>query len=100
MLAAALLVGAFAVAMLDRWRKRQLNETFTAHDQLTSFRLLYERGELSQEEFERVRKQLLTRLKRQEAARPAPPLDVLPEAPPEDPTAAPDDPPAPPAPAP
>jgi len=68
LLAGALLVGAFVVALFDRWRKRRANETFSAHDQLTSFRLLYERGELSREEFERIRAQLLARLKASETA--------------------------------
>jgi hypothetical protein len=68
LLAGALLVGAFVVALFDRWRKRRANETFTAHDQLASFRLLYERGELSKEEHERIRARLLERLKATELA--------------------------------
>src|SRR5579871_2137594 len=63
LLAGALLVGAIVVAFFDRWRKRRANETYTTHDQLTSFRLLYERGELSQEEYERIRVRLLAQLK-------------------------------------
>jgi hypothetical protein len=69
-LAATLFVGAVAIALIDRWRKRELNETYSAHDQLASFRLLYERGELSAEEFDRVRRQLLSRLKHEAAAPP------------------------------
>ncbi len=63
LLAGALLAGAVIVAFVDRWRKRGANETFNTHDQLASFRSLYERGELNKEEFERIKAQLLTRLK-------------------------------------
>jgi hypothetical protein len=65
--ALALLVGAAIIAVFERWRKRQANETYTAHDQLTSFRLLYERGELSQQEYDRIKKQVMTKLKTGEA---------------------------------
>jgi hypothetical protein len=73
LLAGTLFVGAIAIALIDRWRKRIQNETYSAHEQLASFRLLYERGDLSAEEFERVRKQLLGRLKHEGTApKPAP----------------------------
>lgn len=68
LLAGTLFVGAIAIALIDRWRKRLQNETFSKHEQLASFRMLYERGELSAEEFERVRTQLLNQLKRQGTA--------------------------------
>src|SRR5436309_8249967 len=71
LLAGALILGAAVLALIDRWRKRQTNETLATHDQLASFRLLYERGELSHDEFERIRQQLLVRLKTGPA--PAPP---------------------------
>ena len=63
MLAGALFLGAMILALVSRWRKRQENETLTTHDQLAQFRVLYERGELSAEEFDRVRRKLLARLK-------------------------------------
>jgi uncharacterized membrane protein len=87
LLAAILIIGAVVVALFDRWRKRQANETFSTHDQLASFRLLYERGELSREEFERVRRQLMERLKASEVRSEPPLADAtgsVPEAPPAD----------------
>jgi len=62
-LLAVMLVGIVAFALVDRWRKRQANDTFTTHDEMASFRVLYERGELSRDEFDRIRGRLTTRLK-------------------------------------
>ena len=81
-LAGALLVGAILIALVDRWRKRAANETFSTHDQLASFRLLYERGEMTQEEYDRVRQQLLVRLKK---GPPPLPAKAPPSPPPADP---------------
>jgi hypothetical protein len=88
LLALALLVGAGIIALVERWRKRQTNETFTAHDQLASFRLLYERGELDQQEYDRIKKQLLVKLKTGDLTAVAPEVvepkeSPLPEVPPE-----------------
>ncbi len=59
-----LLVGALVIALVDRWRKRaQHAERQSAGDQLSHFRELYERGELSREEYERVRALLSERLR-------------------------------------
>lgn len=77
--AAVVIIGIIAFAMIDRWRKRQLDETFTPHDQLASFRVLYERGELSREEFDRIRKQLLVRMKRMTLGEKLPPVDPPPK---------------------
>jgi hypothetical protein len=64
-LAAVLLAGAVVIALLDRWRKRSEPPTLTANDQLAAFRELYERGELSQEEFERLRVKLSGKLRKE-----------------------------------
>src|SRR5947209_5405686 len=65
-LIATLLLGAVIVAWLDRWRKRGgARDTLTPADQLTAFRQSYERGELSQEEYERVRAKLAPKLRQQ-----------------------------------
>jgi hypothetical protein len=74
-LAGAVLVGAAIITLLDRWRKRagQIEEC-TANDQLAQFRLLYEQGALSKEEFERIRATLTERLREE--------MDVPAEAPP------------------
>jgi hypothetical protein len=60
-----LLLGALIFAWLDRWRKRADREVVTPADELTAFRLSYEQGELSQEEYERIRARLAPKIKRQ-----------------------------------
>lgn len=71
-LVAVLMLGAVLIAWISRWHRRLERETVTAHDQLTTFRLLYERGELSEDEYQRIRQQLLPRLREESGvARPA-----------------------------
>jgi len=60
-----LLLGALIFAWLDRWRKRADRAVITPADELTAFRLSYERGELSQEEYERIRARLAPKIKQQ-----------------------------------
>ena len=52
-----LLVAALVIYFVDRWRKRAAaaQEEAECSDQLSHFRSLYERGEMSQEEYDRVR---------------------------------------------
>ena len=69
-LAGVLLVGAIVLAWADRWRKRQLSEPGPA-EQLGSFRAMYERGELSKEEYERIRRRVAARTQNRPAAPPA-----------------------------
>jgi hypothetical protein len=54
-LAGALLLAAIAIAVASRWRRRPGDERLTPTDQLSHFRSLYERGEISAEEFHRLR---------------------------------------------
>lgn len=71
-LAAALLLGAVVIALIHRWRQRNsLREDLSPSAQLAQFRSLYEKGALSQEEFERLRNLLGTRL-REDLGVPAP----------------------------
>ena len=60
-----LLLGAVIFAWLDRWRKRGDRDRLTPTDQLTAFRQSYERGELSQEEYQRIRAKLAPRVRQQ-----------------------------------
>jgi multidrug resistance efflux pump len=93
-LVGALLGGAIVLYLIDRWRKRGAAEeeaAATPNDQLSRFRSLYERGEMSREEFERV-KALLTGQLRRELNVPAPaapaesrPVDTNIQAAPPDP---------------
>src|SRR5262245_59174887 len=52
LLAGTVLAGAIVLALVDRWRKRQANETLSTHDELATYRLLYEQGDLSPDEYE------------------------------------------------
>jgi hypothetical protein len=54
-LIAALLLGAIVIAAVSRWRRRSGTERLTPSDQLSHFRSLYEKGEISAEEFARLR---------------------------------------------
>jgi outer membrane biosynthesis protein TonB len=76
----AILVGALVIAWLNRWRKRQRDAGLSAGDQLAHFRQLYEQGELSPEEFGRIRGLLGERL-RQEMQVPVPPAPAGPGGP-------------------
>jgi hypothetical protein len=55
LLAGTLLLGAVIIAAAGRWRRRAEPETLGPNEQLAQFRLLYEQGAMSQEEFDRVR---------------------------------------------
>ena len=79
-LAAALLIGAFIIWMVDRWRRQKPKYRLEPGDQLNQFRRMYEQGEISAEEFARIRG-LLTERMIQELEPPAPPEVSLPERP-------------------
>jgi Short C-terminal domain len=57
-LVGALLLGAAVIAVVGRWRQRSAVESPSASDQLAQFRALYDKGEISREEFERLRAHL------------------------------------------
>jgi hypothetical protein len=87
-LIALLLVGALVIYFVDRWRKRTRAVSPPTNDQLAHFRSLYERGEMSAEEFDRV-KALLAGQLRKEMNVPAPPVpfaDLDPDVPDEPPS--------------
>lgn len=83
-LAGTLLVAAFIIRQVERWRKKQDVEQYSPGDQLTEFRELYEAGEISKEEFAQIRRQLGGMLREEllgdEAAKSA----EKPNAPPDD----------------
>lgn len=60
-LVAVLIVGGVIIGRLDRWRKRQMEEMDETSDHVTSFRALYERGEISKEEYDRVLRRVAER---------------------------------------
>src|SRR4051812_18530538 len=71
-LAGALLAGAAVLALINRWRRRAGPDRLTPGDQLAQFRSLYERGAISQEEFERLRALLGGQLRQAVHKAPAP----------------------------
>ena len=60
-----LLVAAVILSWFDRWRKRTDVAVTTPAQQLDAFRLSYERGELSPEEYKRIKTRLAPRIKEQ-----------------------------------
>jgi hypothetical protein len=77
------LIGVLALYFFMRWWRRAGPERPSASDQLTEFRQLYEQGQLSAEEFERLRSLLGERMRREtEGQPPAPTQPAPPAAPP------------------
>jgi hypothetical protein len=58
----ALLVGAFFVWLVDRWRKKAVVRP-DAREELTDFRAMYENGEITEEEYVRLRERVSERVK-------------------------------------
>lgn len=73
-----LLLGALVVALVDQWRKRQKRLGPTADEELAQFRAMYERGEISKEEFQRLRSVLGGRIRAQLGAVKHPELEPPP----------------------
>ena len=86
LLAGTILVGAVIISWVDRWRKRQMADNQPG-EQLTQFRSLYESGELTKAEYERIRSQVAERV-RDEATPtpPTPPAQPAPQEPPAPPS--------------
>lgn len=76
-LIATLLVGAVVLSWVERWRKRQLSDTPAGDvQQLGSFRSMYERGELTKEEYDRIKQKEATRLRDKLAGKGASPAPI------------------------
>ena len=67
-LAVALLVGALIVYLTDRWRKGIAARSHDASRELTEFRRMYDYGEITREEYEKLRDKVAQRVKAQPAA--------------------------------
>jgi hypothetical protein len=78
------MVGVLVISLTNRWRKRADATALSSSDQLTQYRLLYEAGTLSKEEYDRVRTLLTARLRSELQMRPPasedPPLPAHPPA--------------------
>jgi hypothetical protein len=59
-LVAIILLGAVVIVWVDRWRKTSDAEPLDATDQLAYYQELYDQGEISLKEFERIRAKLLS----------------------------------------
>lgn len=81
MLAGAILLAAIVLMLLKRWRSTA--ETFDSpHDQLAEYRRMYEQGELSREEFDRIHALLTQRIRSQVGGTGVPGSLNTPEQPP------------------
>jgi hypothetical protein len=60
---AALLAGAVVVKLVDHWRKKGLAPAGQSADELTEYRELFESGEITEDEYKRLRQQLADRVK-------------------------------------
>jgi len=89
-----LLLGVF-IGRMQRWRNRQMEATDDAPQQLGTFRDMYERGELSKEEYDRVLHRMAERVGVKTKPKPVPaaaeetpPGPPAPEEPPPNPPSA------------
>lgn len=117
-LVVALLAGAFAISLADKWRKRTAAPVRGDEDLLTTYRDMYEHGEITEAEYAELRRKAADKVKNAPApapaaaaaapapdptgrpdpaklAVPAPPARVIPRDPPVPPAAPPDPPPPP-----
>ncbi len=78
----SLLVGAAIVALVDRWRKKRLLRESEPADQLARYTALHEKGVLSTEEYERIRKLFKSRMAEKLAVQESKPPPSEPSAPP------------------
>jgi hypothetical protein len=78
----SLLVGAAIVALAERWRKKRLLRESEPADQLARYTALHEKGDLSTEEYERIRQLFKSRMVQKLA-------DQEPKPPPSEPSAPP-----------
>lgn len=62
-LAAALLFGAIAIYLVDKWRRRELIRDREEGLELTDFRGMFERGEITKPEYDRLRQKVADRSK-------------------------------------
>ncbi len=76
---AVVLIGIGIIALEKRWRNRPFRARMSASEQLAQFRESFEKGQISPEEFERIRALLNERIRQEMevmAATPATPPDA------------------------
>ncbi|HEY2786499.1 MAG TPA: hypothetical protein VGJ05_16155 [Fimbriiglobus sp.] len=80
-LALVLVVGAFILAAVDRWRKRSAAFDREAIEEVSTIREMYEGGEITHSEYERIRTNLATRVKAKVGLNAPPPTPTIPPGP-------------------
>jgi hypothetical protein len=73
LLALILVVGAVVVAMVDRWRKRTPAFDKASVEEVTNFREMFESGEITHAEYEKIRSKMATRVKTTVGVKPGDP---------------------------
>lgn len=68
-----LLVGAGVIYAVDKWRKRTAEQKHDATESLTSFRAMYEAGEITEAEYTELKRRLAEKVKKPSAASSPPP---------------------------
>jgi hypothetical protein len=71
-LAAALFIGAVVIYLVDKWRRQTAMEDKESGLELSDFRAMLESGQISKEEYERLRLKVANRVKKSETAPAAP----------------------------
>ena len=85
LIAVALIFGLVVIYLTDRWRRRSGQTRMSTGDQMAHFRELYEKGEISADEYNRIRQHLTVRMTKEwEAAHPRPTNDAPQPQSPED----------------
>jgi len=72
LLVGAILLAALILVLIKRWNTESTPRD-TAHDQLALFRDMFQHGEMSKEEYQRVHSLLATKIRAEEAAAAPPP---------------------------
>ena len=81
-LVVTLLSGALLISWIERWRKRQLTDTPAAEvERFGSYRAMYEKGELTKEEYDRIRQKEAHRVRDKLAPKTAKPTPIAKEPP-------------------
>ena len=71
-LAGALIVGGLVILVVDRWRRRSAMADPQAGLELSDFRAMFESGQISKDEYEKLRLKVADRVKKPEVAPAAP----------------------------
>ena len=58
-----IVVGIVLIVWMDRWRRRPVQMSLTPAEQMARFQELYDRGEVSQQEFDRIKARLEKKLR-------------------------------------